>query len=1274
MVTVALAASLASAADWPQWRFDANRSGATEEQCSDKMTLQWVRDQGRPDPAFDHQYRMCADAGYAPVAGHGKLFVPRNRGDSVTAYDLASGEIVWRYVTEGPVRMAPLLEGGSVFFGSDDGYLYCVGADDGSLRWRVRGVPQGTPDSRMLINGRLGSRWPVRGAPVAFDGVVFFGSGLWPEEGVYVTAVAAHTGKLLWQSDRLSYLREGMSDHGQAYDLGLPPQGYLAVIDGKLAVPSGRSLAAWFDLKTGELEPYSCFYVKLNPPRGTWYLSGIGQYSVQGGNWFGTRPDSLPPIPPALEEARSGIFGSRTQPQHELDAATNRPFFNAVKYALHNENLYPEPVLTETTAYASEFDSPEKYLVPRGHTRVSYPAMDRIVARDLTRPTWTEVREKLQLYPKGATVRRAEFPVLWEMKTPLRLLIKAGARLIAGEEGSVASIAIPAAGEEPEVVWRAAVDGNPVNALFASERLVVTTDTGKVYCFGAGPARLVEPASETLASSAVPSNAFALCLGGGVTDRVWTLARGGKYRVVVLESDADRAAALRHSLTEAGIGADRVQVVHHISGMGLTPYWASLVAVGSLAEYGPASKDVLEVALRVLRPGTGRLERLDGSDEQGFLKSLVASRPGYELREEAGGAVVLRTSPQPGSAAWTHEAGGATNRFSNSEELVCWPLATLWYSGDIDRFFTPAGHFQHERHPYPLVTQGRMFIITYENLHAIDIYTGRYLWNTEMPKTPWVEARYQDSRVYGRPVDRNYVATDDAVYVILEEEIHVYSTEDGAEMGVIGFPERMGKAVFQPRWTEVRIDGDTLFAVLDDTLVALDRHTGKLIWQRKSTLGSTTFAIGDGRVIGLDFVGAEIGGRGRPSTVRGSMFVLQAKTGELVWSRDVEYDSVSEHTVDNAKPWLVAPNPEVAYNAKHKLIVLTARRNSVHVYRADDGEFVWEKAGRTGNFQRTYSPVVTNDYLVLSEYAGFFAYVVDLQTGEDRGDAGIPRPRTCARIIGNNNLLVYRDAATELYDIASKRMIGLNSVRSGCTTSFIPAGGILTAPMLGHGCVCNYPMFASQALYHTEALEAYRPKAVVASWLNQAEAVEEIAGTATSRRATGFPKDLADVKMDLEPFELTNATLEQTGAGLLFSTKDKNEGYAVLKTEKPMSTATFRFAVKRASGAGRHGNAFFVFGASNDPERLIACRLYYGGRSSLMVTGAPVQPEEEKADLRGRDLFEVTVRVDCEAGVVTFESAGQTVTAKITGDCDAITHYGYGGGNSDNLFTGVRVE
>ena len=40
------------AADWPQWRHDASRSGATEEVLPGKLKQQWMLSLGRPAPAY----------------------------------------------------------------------------------------------------------------------------------------------------------------------------------------------------------------------------------------------------------------------------------------------------------------------------------------------------------------------------------------------------------------------------------------------------------------------------------------------------------------------------------------------------------------------------------------------------------------------------------------------------------------------------------------------------------------------------------------------------------------------------------------------------------------------------------------------------------------------------------------------------------------------------------------------------------------------------------------------------------------------------------------------------------------------------------------------------------------------------------------------------------------------------------------------------------------------------------------------------------------------
>ena len=1245
---------------------------------------------------------MCADVTYAPIAAEGLLFVPSNVTDQVMACDLATGVVKWQLITEGPVRLAPAYGGGNVYFGSDDGHLYCVSARAGELRWKMRGAPESHPDSRMLVNGRLCSRWPVRGAPVIHEGVVYFGAGIWPEEGVYVCAVRLDTGKLLWRSDAMSYVKDGMSDHGRPYDLSLPPQGYLAVIGGKLAVPSGRSLAAWFDLATGRMEPYTCFYSKHNPPRGTWYLSGTDNYFVQGGNWFGTRSDAAPPMPPELKDAKSPAIWSRQPTEGELHVVKNRPFLNADTYRLHPENSYIEPVLTSTRIYTSEFADELKYLVPRGHTQVAFPDYDRIVARDLTHPQWRSIELRHISYARGkgkVKLPRLEFPVLWELKSPLRVLVKAGNRLYAGGKDIVAAIAIPKESEGPQVAWQEKIEGTPVNALVADGKLVVVTETGNVYCFGPNgrnPAKA--SASRARVPRVSPRSGYACLLGWCDGARAKTLARERDYRVIVFEPDAAKAAEAREDLVRAALYGRQIQVLQHdLASVLLTPYWANLVVAA------PSEPETtLSVALDVLRPYTGELLLPGGQRRVDLLKRLMANRTGYAVRTENGDIVVHRQSPPEGADDWTHEAGGPENCFASADRLVRWPLGVLWYSGDIDRYFTPASHFQHERHPYPLVIGGRMFIVTHQYVHAVDIYTGSYLWKAEMPLTPWIRTRFFDSRSYGRPTERNCMVAPDWVYAVTGEKIHAYDTATGEQQKVFDIPARLRDEADRatpkpqekryhghraeirtaPHWTEVRLWNDRLLAMLGQHLVALDRHSGDVCWMRRSTRATTTYAIGDDTLFGLDCDVPKSGGGGTKAQQPGEFFAMSPATGEIAWRETLEYAPVPAHNVRNPRAWLRPIIPTLSYNAKHGLIVMAVNRNDLHVFSAADGSPVWSKTDAAkGNIQGVYPPAVTENYVLLSSYKGCFAYLLDIKTGKEVGpDTGIPRPRTCARVIGNNHLLVYRDASTELYDIDANRMVRLNSVRSGCTTSFIPAGGIMTAPMLGHGCVCNYPMFASLGLYHWPQIDKWRPAAVTKSWANEAK--ELLSGGTQSVRAgttalTGPFATVPGKKIDTTGFHLANATIKATGSVLLFSTKDQNTGYAVRACAKPMQKAVFSFSVKRAPrkpGQRRHGNAFFVCGKGTDPKGWIECRLYYGGRSSMMITGVLVKPIEAKKVFGRTVVFPVTVTIDCSARTVIFEAAGNRVTSQITEPLDAITHYGYGGGNSDNLFTDIAVR
>jgi len=258
LLTVAcMLTTQAWATDWPQFRYDAGRTAAAPQQLPDDLQLCWTRTLPTPRPAFPHELRLAYDATYEPVVLGHTMFVPSLVTDSVTAFDTKSGNQRWRFFAEGPVRFAPVARSGKVYFVSDDGYLYCLDADDGSLRWKFRGLPPTRADRKVLGHGRLVSLWPARGGPVVADGVVYFAAGLWPTEGIFVHAVDAETGEAVWSNTDSHLIPKSNWDHGIGHDSGLTPQGYLAIVGDRLVVPCGAQLPAFLNLKTGELQKYT---------------------------------------------------------------------------------------------------------------------------------------------------------------------------------------------------------------------------------------------------------------------------------------------------------------------------------------------------------------------------------------------------------------------------------------------------------------------------------------------------------------------------------------------------------------------------------------------------------------------------------------------------------------------------------------------------------------------------------------------------------------------------------------------------------------------------------------------------------------------------------------------------------------------------------------------------------------------------------------------------------------------------------------------------------
>jgi len=239
------------AGDWPTFRHDNARSGVSPEALPAAALQQhWVhRSPGPPQPAWAgpakwdayHNIRTLRSMrNYDPVfhvavAGD-SLWFGSSADDSVRCLETATGEERWRFTTDGPVRIAPASVGDKLYFGSDDGFAYCLRAADGELLWKHTPV---AAQRRILNNGRLISPWPCRTGVLVDGGTAYFATGMFPWKESYLCAVDAASGK-----------PEGEGRYVKNRP-GPTMEGALLASSTRLFVPQGRVPPLLFDRTNG---------------------------------------------------------------------------------------------------------------------------------------------------------------------------------------------------------------------------------------------------------------------------------------------------------------------------------------------------------------------------------------------------------------------------------------------------------------------------------------------------------------------------------------------------------------------------------------------------------------------------------------------------------------------------------------------------------------------------------------------------------------------------------------------------------------------------------------------------------------------------------------------------------------------------------------------------------------------------------------------------------------------------------------------------------------
>ncbi|MCA9014799.1 MAG: PQQ-binding-like beta-propeller repeat protein, partial [Planctomycetaceae bacterium] len=299
-----------SAADWPTYRADAQRSGFTTDGLPEKLALHWRHQAAQaPQPAWPRSTRLTYDRVNHCVIANDRVFFGDSVSGKIQVLDLNTGKPLWEFFTEGPVRFAPTVWRDRLLVTSDDGFLYALRVDDGNLIWKHRGGP----NAQMAVgNERVISKWPARGAAAVVNDVVYYAAGIWPSDGIYLYALNAKTGEPVWSNTDSGQIYMPQPHGGADANSGISAQGYLAVAGDHLLVPAGRAVPASMNRLTGKFE---YFHLQKNRAQGggdtvvagkLFLNSGVVFQSADGEAIAKSAGGPLVALPDGLVEANKG--------------------------------------------------------------------------------------------------------------------------------------------------------------------------------------------------------------------------------------------------------------------------------------------------------------------------------------------------------------------------------------------------------------------------------------------------------------------------------------------------------------------------------------------------------------------------------------------------------------------------------------------------------------------------------------------------------------------------------------------------------------------------------------------------------------------------------------------------------------------------------------------------------------------------------------------------------------------------------------------------------
>lgn len=1071
----------AQASDWSSYLNGRDRAGYTAASLTGELHPVWVyRSPAKPRKAWsgprnapieghEMRHRVDFDASLQVTIKDDRIYFGSTVDNNLYCVDAKTGRPVWQFETDGAIRLAPTLALDKVFFGSDDGVAYCLNANTGKLVWKRRVGPS---DDRLLARGEMISRWPVRTGVLVDNDIAYFGAGVFPHELVYLYAVNAATGDIIWKNDTISQQNAGRND--------LSPQGYLLANEDTLFVPSGRSLPIAVSKETGQIifqRKYSWRTDAGGVVGGTKALLGDGQVYSGGPHHF-----------LAMDE-KTGQVGESYIGGRQM-------------------------VLTEDVAFL--VDGEKVFCVDRKeHARASQEKQQWFLkAREVRREPekLAEAKAKMEEY--------SGVGIIWE--TPCSFdgaLIASNDHVFAGGQNEVWMLSR----KNGEVLWKAKVEGRATGLAMTDNTLTVSTDQGHIYAYStvfnletplewpASPvvafedesqAKFAEYAEEILSKSNQRTG-FCLVLGLEEGRLTHELAKQSDLTILAIEPDAEKAKAARQIFERAGLHGSRITiVVCPLDSIPFSNYFANLVVSESALLAGKSPCDADSIA-RFIKPCGGAVVlgspgKLQEESFDSWTGTLVRLNPGESTRD--GAWSIYRRGSLPGAGDWSHQYGNVANTSMSQDERVKDGLGVLWY-GDPG----PSSMInRHEAAGAPLSTNGRMFIQGVDSVMAYDAYNGNFLWEHENPGAI-------RTGVFNNRETHNLAASQDRLFVAIEDKC----IEMEADTGDIAreYKTPPSEDGIARAWAYVAHDRNQLFGTSTirkeleqklrrrgltvssqtDAIFAFDTTTGEPSWTyRGQNILHTTIAIGPEKVY---FIESSITPEQRQALYQRDKeelkkltgqaakdaeaemkrldlrlaVALDRKTGEKLWEQPVNVTDTTDIsagggslTVMYADGYLVLCGANANGHYWRQFLSGQFETRKLVVLDAKTGQEVWSKNANYMN-----RPAVVGGDIYAEPWAFKLATGKPKKrmhpvTGED-SDWRFSRPgHHCGVITATPNMMFFRSGFIGYYDLyndsGTKHFAGQ---RLGCWVNAIPGNGLVMIPEASAGCVCQFSIAAT---------------------------------------------------------------------------------------------------------------------------------------------------------------------------------------------------------------------